>query len=218
MSFIMVLDTETTNDIESPIPYDIGYVIFSEKGDILRERSFVVKEIFESQLMEYAYFKNKIPAYLEEIKNGKRVSLSMWEIRDIIFRDIKEFNISKIAAHNAMFDNRALKNLIRFETCSKYRYFLPFGITILDTLKMARQTIGISTTYKYFCNKHGYITKNKKPMLTAEAIYKWLTNTDFTEAHTGLEDSRIEKEIYLKCLKMNPKIDGRLYSKKRRSL
>lgn len=212
---IMVLDTETTNDIESPIAYDIGYVIANCKGDVLLQRSFIVKEIFNSPLMEYAYFKDKIPEYKKEIENGKRVQLSMWEIREIFIQDIKDFAIKEIAAHNALFDYRALNNLLRIETCSASRYFIPYGITMLDTLKMARQTFGVSTAYKYFCKKNEYLTKNKKVKLTAEIIYKWMSHSDFSESHTGLEDALIEKDIYFKCLKMNSKIDCKLFSKKR---
>ena len=38
MHFI-VLDTETTNDIDCPIVYDVGYQIFTMKGDLLCEHS-----------------------------------------------------------------------------------------------------------------------------------------------------------------------------------
>ena len=51
-----------------------------------------------------------------------------------------------------------------------------------------------------------------KPKFTAEVIYKFITgDVDFEERHTGLEDVKIEKEIFLYCLSRKPEIDGRLW-------
>ena len=42
----LVIDVETCNSLESPLPYDIGYAICDRKGNIEVERSFIVSEIF----------------------------------------------------------------------------------------------------------------------------------------------------------------------------
>ena len=48
-----------------------------------------------------------------------------------------------------------------------------------------------------FCEVNGFVTKNNKPQLTAEVLYRWITkDVDFVESHTGLEDVLIEKEIF----------------------
>lgn len=48
MNFI-VLDTETTNSIEEPLAYDIGWAIVTEEGEVLKlkvtpsPKSFLIK-------------------------------------------------------------------------------------------------------------------------------------------------------------------------------
>lgn len=209
----MVLDTETTNDIECPLVYDLGYIIFDENKNILLRRSFVVTEMFYSNLMEYAYFKDKIPMYLADIENGSRIALNLYGIRQMFCKDIADYNVKVVMAHNALFDYRALQNTTRWLTKSKYRYFFPKGIVFYDTLKMARQTFAKNLVYNYFCKKNGYLTPRKQSKLTAEVIHRFMTNKlDFMESHTGLEDCEIEKDIYFKCLKMNARIDCRLFA------
>ena len=70
----LVIDTETANTIEQPLPYDIGYAICDRYGNIVVERSFVVAEIFldHKEMMKSAYYAEKLPKYWEDIKNGTR--------------------------------------------------------------------------------------------------------------------------------------------------
>ena len=69
--------------------------------------------------------------------------------------------------------------------------------------------------YRPWCEQRGYITANNQVRLTAEIIYRYITgNEDFEEAHTGLEDVKIETEIFKYCLAKNPDIDGRLWKPK----
>ena len=72
--YFMVLDTETANSVEQPLPYDIGYAICDRQGNVEIARSFVVAEMFldNKDLMQSAYFAEKIPQYWEDIKSGKR--------------------------------------------------------------------------------------------------------------------------------------------------
>ena len=42
---IIMVDTETTNDIDCPICYDVGYQIFNLKGELFCERSFVNADV-----------------------------------------------------------------------------------------------------------------------------------------------------------------------------
>ena len=66
--------------------------------------------------------------------------------------------------------------------------------------------------YSCFCIKNDYMTKNHQKRFTAEILYRYLTgNNEFEEAHRGIDDVRIEKEIFMYCLQKNPEIDGRLW-------
>lgn len=210
---IMMIDTEATNGLDCPIVYDVGYQIFSLDEGALCERSFVNADVFcDAELMASAYFADKIPDYWQEIVSGQRILKKWFNIKKQIAEDCKKYGVEIACAHNAAFDNRALNITQRYQTTSKYRYFLPFGVEWWDTLKMARETLKQNEDYGTFCYENDYLTSRGCRRYTAEIIYKWLTgNTEFEEAHTGLEDVKIERQIFEYCLSENPEIDGRLW-------
>ena len=210
---IMMIDTETTNDLDCPIVYDAGYQIFTLNDGVLCERSFVNADVFlDKDLMASAYFIDKVPQYWDDIKNGKRILKKWFNIKRQIAEDCELFNVKYVCAHNAMFDNRALNTTQRYQTTSKFRYFLPYGIEWLDTLKMSRQLLKNNEDYGEFCYNNDYLTKNGQRRYTAEIIYRWLSgNHEFEESHTGLEDVKIERKIFEYCLAVNPEIDGKLW-------
>ena len=73
----IVLDTETTNSIDDPICYDMGWAVVDKDGNVFQTYSFVVADVFlDRELMESAYFKEKIPTYWEQIKSGERILAS----------------------------------------------------------------------------------------------------------------------------------------------
>lgn len=213
---IMMIDTETTNDIDCPIVYDVGYQIFSLNEGVICEKSFVNADVFlDKSLMENAYFADKIPQYWEDIKAGRRTLASWFTIKKQLKLDCALYDVKIACAHNASFDNRALNTTQRYITSSKYRYFLPFGVEWWDTLKMAKGILKDNDDFGAFCYTNDYITKNGRRRYTAETIYKWLSgDNDFEESHTGLEDVKIEREIFKFCLAENPEINGKLWGDK----
>jgi hypothetical protein len=209
-----MLDTETTNDIECPICYDIGFsVIDLDEGEVIERHSYVVADVFcDKELMATAYFIDKVPQYWADIQNGTR-SLRRWSTIRSIIRDIMvQYGIDTVIAHNARFDYLSTTTTQRYLTSSKWRYFFPYGTKFLCTLKMARQTFAKDDDYIAFCTENDYLTNYGKPRLTAEIIYRYLTDDlDFVESHTGLEDVAIETIILFECLKRNPEVDGLLW-------
>lgn len=212
---ILMIDTETTNDIDCPIVYDVGYQIFSMEKGVLCAKSFVNRDIFtDNDLMKYAYFADKIPSYWNDIRTGKRKMLSWKNIKNAVYEDCKKYEVHYACAHNAIFDYRSLNTTQRYLTCSKWRYFLPYGVEWLDTLKMARALLKDVEDYTTFCWDNEYLTKNNRIRYTAEIIFRWLSkNIDFVESHTGLEDVDIERQIFEYLYNLNPGFDGRLWVK-----
>ena len=208
---VIMIDVETTNDIECPIVYDVGYQIFSLSEGVLCERSFVNADIFlDKELMASAYFIDKVPTYWEEIKKGQRTLKKWYNIKRQLYSDCELFGVKYACAHNARFDYTALHTTQRYITTSKRRWVLPYGVEWLDTLKMARTAL--PTEYKDFCMENDYVTKNGCTRYTAEIIYRWLSGSaDFEESHTGLEDVKIERKIFEYCINAIPEIDGRLW-------
>ena len=227
IKYLMGLDTETCNgimtdnklDLSQSIVYDIGWVITDKQGRLYRERSFVIYEIFVGMkdVMQSAYYAEKIPMYWEQIKGGQRKLASFRTVLKTFRQDLKDFNCSTVFAHNARFDVNALNNTIRFLTGSRQRFFFPYRVEIWDTLKMSRQTIGRQKSYRNWCFRNNYVTKHRTPQvrLTAEILYRYITGCDdFIENHTGLEDVRIETKILVHCFRQHKKMDKALFSKK----
>lgn len=213
---IMMIDTETTNDLDCPFVYDAGYQIFTLADGVLCERSFVNADVFlDKDLMASAYFVDKVPQYWDDIKSGKRILKKWFNIKRQIAEDCELFGVKYVCAHNALFDSRALNTTQRYQTTSKFRYFLPYGIEWLDTLKMSRQLLKNNADYGEFCYNNDYLTKNGQRRYTAEIIYRWLSGqNDFEESHTGLEDVEIERQIFEFCLATDPEINGLLWERK----
>ena len=211
---ILMIDTETTNDIDCPIVYDVGYQIFTLADGILCEKSFVNADVFcDAELMASAYFAEKIPDYWKDITEGKRTLRKWYNIKKELAEDCKRWGVQIACAHNSAFDNRALNTTQRYQTTSKNRYFLPYGIEWWDTLKMARKLLKDNDSYGEFCYENGYLTSRGCRRYTAEVIYKWLSGEqDFTEAHTGLEDVKIERQIFEYCVTTDPEINGKLWN------
>lgn len=213
MEKFIVVDTETTNTLDDPFCYDVGFAVIDCFGTIYEKYSFVVADIFlDKELMGTAYYSNKIPQYWEDIKKGTREMKTYWNIKKAFSECVKRNNIKIVMAHNACFDYRSLNYTLRYLTGSKYRYFFPYGLEIWDTLKMSREVLRDNDCYGEFCYNNGYLTKRMGKRYTAEIIYRFIINDlNFEESHTGLEDVLIEKEIFAYCMRKKPNINGALW-------
>ena len=218
--YILMMDCETANtltradgslDMTSVFIYDIGWQVTDRHGNVYEEKSYIVREIFyqEQQLMTSAYYAKKIPQYLMDIAEGKRIVATFYEIRKDFLDTLAKYDTKTVCAHNARFDHNASNITQRWLTKSKYRYFFPYGVEIWDTMKGAKAVIKDMPTYRKFCEENGYMTKHKtpRPRLTAEILYRFISkDCDFVESHTGLEDVDIERQILVYCFKRKARI------------
>ena len=224
--YIIVLDTETCpldKDFNGVTPYnmfvyDIGWAVVDKKGNVYETKSYINRDIFfdEKELMDSAYYSNKLPQYYEDIKNGTRKVATWYNIRKDLADTMAKYNTKTVCAHNARFDDGATKNTQRWLTKSKFRYFFPKKTEIWDTMKMAQDVVAKTPTYKEFCEENGYMTKHKtpRPQVKAEVLYKYITgDNDFIESHTALEDVLIEKEILAYCFNKHKKMRKELYAR-----
>lgn len=208
----IVIDTETTNTLEEPLCYDIGWAVIDENGAVLKTESYAVAEIFlDKELMSFAYFVDKMPQYWKEIAQGERKLARLSTIWKTLKADCIAYDVCEMYAHNAKFDDLSLKLTSRFVSGSKYRFFVPYGVRMCDTLKMSRQAFGKDNDYKAFCDVNNYKTAKGQRKMTAEVLYRYLTgNNDFAEEHKGIDDVLIEKEILMECLRRGV-TNGALY-------
>lgn len=226
--FFMVLDTETANSVNEPIPYDIGYAIADRHGNIALERSFVVAETFldMKDVMDTAYYAEKIPNYWDDLKSGKRTMKSIFNIRKQMLADMKKYGVKKVGAYNMAFDRKALNNAIRYHSKSLIRWFFPYDTEYFCIWNMACQMILSTSTYIRFAEKNGFESEKGNLLTNAEVCYRYIKKEiDFVESHTGLEDVKIEIEIMKKCFDQHKKMDRsikpacwRLPQKKRKEL
>ena len=118
--YYVMLDTETCpldKDFDGVTPfnmfvYDCGFAVVDKHGNVYETYSFVVKDIFfgEKELMNSAYYADKLPRYYEDIKNGTRKVATWYEIRNTLAKVMKAYNTKIVIAHNARFDDGATKN------------------------------------------------------------------------------------------------------------
>ena len=202
--YVIVIDTETANSVEQPLPYDFGWaVVDTETGEIVRKFSFVCAEIFlDRGLMEKAYFAEKIPMYWEEIQSGQRQLKRLLNIRKEFQNCLKTYNIKQVCAYNMGFDKRASHNDLRFITASKYRWFFPYNVEFICIWHMACTSFLNTSEFINFATTHGFVSDAGNIQTSAEVAYRYLTNDlSFEEKHTGLEDVEIEVAILMHCLK-----------------
>lgn len=214
-TYFMVLDTETANGLENPLPYDIGYAICDRHGNIYLTRSYVIANIFlgEQDLMKTAYFAEKIPAYWDDIKAGKRILTSLYNIRKQILADMKEYNITQVGAYNMGFDKRALNNDMKYCSNAKFHWFFPKGTEFFCIWNMACDVILSRPSYIKFAEENRFISENGNIQTSAECAYRYIAkNADFVESHTGLEDVLIEVAIMSYCYRQHKKMDKTLNS------
>lgn len=206
----LVIDTETCNTVEQPLPYDIGFAICDRMGNIAEERSYVVAETFldMKDTMKSAYFAEKIPQYWEDIKNGTREIKSIYKIRKEVKDLMSKYNVKKVGAYNMGFDKRALNNVMRYTTKSFCRWFFPFGTEFFCIWHLATQTLLQQKTFFKMAEKNDWFSEKGNLLTNAEVTYNYINKmSDFKENHTGLEDVRIEIEIMAHCFKQHKKMN-----------
>ena len=223
-NYYIVLDTEACNtntdkNMTDSLVYDLGYAIVDKKGNVYKTRNLAIKDIYrdEPDLMQSAYYADKLPSYEVDILNGVRDMVTLYTARKMLQEDCEEYNVKAIIAHNGYFDRRALNNTVRYITNSRVKYFYPKGVELWDSQKMAHDTICKQKTYRRWCIENGYMTNHKTPRVkeSAEVLYRYISNDDeFVEEHTGLADVMIEKEIFARCMAQHKAMTKNLFKPK----
>lgn len=194
----LILDTETIS-LDKPFVYDLGYTIADADGNIVAKKSYVITQVWNNkELFATSYYAAKKPLYISRLKSKYSKKVSWGNAMRYLANDIKKYGVSEIFAYNSKFDTRALNFM-----CAWYKVVNGLGgIQIKDIMKYIAP-ITDTEDYKNFCETNGYMTAHKVPQCQkkAETLYRYLTkNVDFTEEHTGLEDSLIELEILMVAL------------------
>lgn len=212
---ICLTDTETTNGLKKPLPYDYSYVLVDWDKNIYEERAFVIADIFldEKELMKSAYYAEKIPQYWADIKSGKRKLVTLATAQRIAREDFKKYGIKKVFAYNVGFDRRALNNDVKHTTDNKYKYFFPYGTEFHDIWRPACDLLLARPSYVKMALTNNWVSAKGNILTNAECCYRYITkDVNFIEEHKGLEDVLIELEILLYCKRQHKKMDTTPYT------
>lgn len=213
--YVLVLDTETTNNIftqkeNDGLVYDLGFGVYDKKGKEYESYSFVISDIFdnEKELMQTAYYNWKLPQYYEELEKGTRKRISIFQAKKFVREIMEKYNIKEVYAYNMAFDYQTLNNTLRYVSKSKIRYFFPYGTKVCCIWNMACQVLGTQKTFI----KENVINEKGNLITNAERLYQYISkDKDFQEKHTGLEDVRIESKIMAKCFAQHKKMSKNIY-------
>jgi hypothetical protein len=194
----LILDTETIS-LDKPFVYDLGYTIADADGNIIAKKSYVITQIWNNkELFATSYYAAKKPLYISRLKSKYSKKVSWGNAMRYLANDIKKYGVTEIFAYNSRFDTRALNFM-----CAWYKVVNGLGDFKINDIMKYIAPITETEDYKNFCESNGYMTAHKIPQCQkkAETLYRYLTkNVDFTEEHTGLEDSLIELEILMVAL------------------
>lgn len=196
MKNIIILDTETLG-VKDRRVYEIGYVVAKADGSVIKERSYLIKQIYENkELFQSAYYSTKRPLYESKLADGLTKSVYWGYAMKVLASDMARYGVSELYAYNSAFDKSAIE-LTHQRLGAKTRPTADGIIDIMDFIGCITNT----EDYKNFCSCNGYLTKTKQCQTKAETLYRYLTNNvEFIEDHMALEDSRIELNILMHAL------------------
>lgn len=206
----LVIDVETANDTDCPLVYDIGFAVCDNTGRIYETQSLIINDIFydEIELMETAYYSDKIPYYLDDIEEKWSRPVDFMLARWIIRKTMEHWGIDTVCAYNASFDVKALNTTLRYITKSKYRWFFPYGTQVNCIWHMACQVLYTKRKFAKYAVEHRKISNSGNLVTNAEIGYRFISNQpNFREEHRGLDDVLIECQIMAKCYKQHKKMN-----------
>ncbi len=217
---IMILDTETTSTNPSAgiIPelmrvYDLGWVIADTSNNFTEvdSRNYAFMETFaDARIMATAYYRDKLPWYYEGMRQGVMAQVPIKDAWDTFGAICRECDIAQVWAYNCRFDHDALNATVNNASNGWRRNWFPQGVEVLDIMSAAIDLICNADYIAWACARN-LVTPKGNPRATAEAVYNYVTcimhdeREDFyTEAHTALDDARIESRILQECFNIDP--------------
>lgn len=211
---ILGIDTETIMDLANAEPFDIGYIVYDNKEDkVLKQGTCLIRKFINNKyIMLSSWSASKYNRHYKPLlttrSKGVKVA-SVKEVSEYFTKLIKKYDIKYMFAHNGNFDKTALERLFKDGHVPN-----PFKeLDLIDTMELSSKTITKTKKYENFCldnkdlikqvngiKESRFITNSGRVRTTAESIYSFITqDTSFEENHTGLEDIKIELEIFKYC-------------------
>lgn len=207
MKKFMVLDVEGYSTCR---PYDVGFRVVDKSGKVYEEYSVAFMPAIFENLCEMCRHHNNdgmrsanemAHKNIQEILSDKDGKYKKCYSADNFFycfmAILTKYSIKRIWAYNCTFDKGAIYRLFgeeRFNIISNL-------VTWCDIIPAITYTYLLSADYVEFCKSNNFITEKGNIRTKAEVVYRYLTgDINFIEAHTGLEDTKIETFILLTAM------------------
>lgn len=187
----MVFDTETYGLKPQNIVFDIGYIIFSGKKELVK-RNYLVKETFIPEVLK------NLPFY-GEMKTKKYLAMSIpvmsWnDILVTLWNDLKDNNVEEVIAYNLPFDLNALDATNQLVNKNEFKLF--DGIKLTDLYTVFCTFVESRKDYIKYCIQHGFVSKAGNLLTNAQVAYGFLNDNPYhVEDHTALSD--VVEELYI---------------------
>lgn len=193
----VTFDTETLGGASRPEGvYDLGGIIHTKDGSVVASFHFLIAEHYHKILEKAFYGKRTFHRYQEMLESGE-VTMVATEAEAIAIVEnlLNLYNVKYVMAYNTSFD-----------LCKTDCRTLIENREFIDIYQMAYEVMAKRTSYKKYCEKHGFLTKKGNPKCSVEVMYGYLNNDPhFIEEHTAFSDALNEKEIFVKCAKAKKK-------------
>jgi len=202
--YYLIVDTETTakNTVA-----DFGAVIVDRQGVIHEQFGVLIDGHFgtlplfsDHRAPAEAFFSTQMlhrrrKHYDQLLANGQRSLCSASLVNLWLARVLGQYD-PVLTAYNLSFD---------FGKCANTDIDLGIFSQRFCLMKAAKRVIGTRADYVQFCNDRGLITPTGKPRMTADAMAKFLDDTNYDgsledEPHTALEDARDYEAMILYAL------------------
>ena len=202
---IATIDTETVG-LEGHV-YDIGYCIHNKRGEIVAERNWLVEENFTNpkKMMGAFYAGKHFSHYARMLQDGE-IRLTPWaEIVGIMRADFLTHGVDVVAAYNAGFDFRVLKQT--HADLGGEGAILQNPVKILDIWQFACETKLSQKSYANIARSQGWVSPAGNIKTGAEFAHRYCSGDhSFIEDHTALSDARIEVAILAECFKQKRRV------------
>lgn len=204
---ILVIDTETA-DLSGNV-YDVGYTIADRDGKIYAEYNALVRETFtDADKMMGAFYARKLFSHYAPMLDAGEIRLTAWaDICDRIAADCVLHGVNVIAAYNAAFDFRVMKQT--HHALGFAGKVLPGSqqFQTLDIWRFACETKLSQKTYREIATANGWVSNAGNLRTGAEYAYRYCSGDHgFIEDHTALSDARIETAILAECYRQKRKV------------
>ena len=201
----LLLDVETAGGLGNPLIYDLGFAIVNREGEVLEKHSFLIKEVFnEPTLMNSAYYAEKIPSYVNELKNSKHKLVPFAYAIKVMMNAAKAHNVETVSAYNLAFDLRALNSTSKYLKGKGFTFYNKIQLCIWS---LACEVLFTQKTYQKVARREGWVSQAGNVKTSAEMAFRYITGDyNFIEEHKGLSDVLREAQILAKCIRQKKKV------------